>query len=200
MNLDVLAPEPEFMEGMQKLCRKYGTLIIMDEVACGFGRTGKLFATEYFDIRPDIMCLGKALSGGHAAIGATLMTREIGETLAEEEYPYSTFGWHPLSVAASLAAVKFYRDNWDELDENIRSLNEYFRQRLSEMKFKVNPEIRIMGMAMQLDFKKSDYGDKVEERALRKGLVLAGGVTMLPPLTLDLKTARKGLDILEECL
>jgi 4-aminobutyrate aminotransferase-like enzyme len=200
MNLDVMIPERAFMQGMQELCRKYGTLIIMDEVATGFGRTGKLFASEYFGIEPDIMCLAKALSGGAAPIGATIMTSEVGNSLQEENFPYSTYGWHPLSVAAAIASVRFYEEHWTELECNIQFMNEYFRQRFSQMEFKKTPEMNIMGMAMHLDFGKSDYGEKVTERAFKKGLILAEGMTLLPALDLDFETAKAGLDILERSL
>jgi 4-aminobutyrate aminotransferase-like enzyme len=74
INLGVLIPEQRFMQGLQRLCRKYGTLLIADEVATGFGRTGKLFASEHFDLRLDIMCVAKAITGGLGGMGAALMT------------------------------------------------------------------------------------------------------------------------------
>src|SRR5712671_4677589 len=72
INLGVLIPEKAFMTELQRLCRRYGTLLVMDEVACGFGRTGRIFASEHFDIRPDIVCLGKAIAAGVAGMGAML--------------------------------------------------------------------------------------------------------------------------------
>src|ERR1041384_8362754 len=74
INLGVLIPSKPFMSGLAKECKRHGTLLIMDEVACGFGRTGKLFATEHFNIEPDILCLAKAVTGGYAPMGATMMT------------------------------------------------------------------------------------------------------------------------------
>jgi 4-aminobutyrate aminotransferase-like enzyme len=200
MNLDVMVPETAFMKGMQELCRKYGTLVIMDEVATGFGRTGKLFASEYFNLAPDIMCLAKALSGGAAPIGATLMTEEVGRSMQEESYPYSTYGWHPLSVAAALATVRFFKEHWEELRDNIQLMNEYFRQRFSQMEFKVTPELKVMGLAMHLDFGDSDYGEQVTERAFENGLIMADDMTFFPPLDIDFETAKEGLDILEKSL
>jgi acetylornithine/succinyldiaminopimelate/putrescine aminotransferase len=200
MNMGVMIPETSFMQGMEKLCRQYGTLIIMDEVATGFGRTGKLFATEYFAIAPDIMCIAKALSNGTAPIGATIMTEEVGKSMQEENYPYSTYGWHPLSVAASIATVRFFQQHWIELEENIKFLNEYFQQRLSQMEFKKQPKMNIMGMAMNLDFGESDYGEKVADRAFKKGLIVSEGITLFPALDMDFMTAVAGLDILEKSL
>jgi 4-aminobutyrate aminotransferase-like enzyme len=200
MNLDVMIPEIAFMHGMQELCRKYGTLIIMDEVASGFGRTGKLFATEYFGIEPDIMCIAKALSGGAAPIGATLTSAEVGKAMQEESYPYSTYGWHPLSVAAAIASVRFFQEHWTELQDNIQFMNEYFQQRFSQMEFERSPRMNIMGMAMHLGFGNSDYAEKVTERAFKKGLILADDMTFFPALDIDFETAKAGLDILEKSL
>ncbi len=200
MNLGVMIPDRVFMQGMEDLCHQYGTLIIMDEVATGFGRTGKLFATEYFNITPDIMCMAKALSNGAAPIGATLMTEEVGKSLQEDRFPYSTYGWHPLSVAAAIATVRFYQDHWNELKDNIQLMSEYFQQRLSEMDFKKTPKIKAMGMAMNLDFGNSDYGEKVAERAFKKGLIVPEGITIFPALDIDFETAKAGLDILEKSL
>src|SRR5687767_3552174 len=102
MNLGVLVPDPGFMEGVAALCRRHGTLLIMDEVACGFGRTGALFATEHFDIEPDIVVMAKALTGGHAPMGATLVTAEVAKAVGEKVSAYSTYGWHPRSIEAAL--------------------------------------------------------------------------------------------------
>src|ERR1051326_8415273 len=94
-NLAVLIPDDAFMERAQQLCRRYGTLFIADEVACGFGRTGKLFASEYFDLEPDILCMGKAISGGFAPMGATIVTRTVAKSVEGKAGFYSTYGWHP---------------------------------------------------------------------------------------------------------
>ena len=76
-NLAVLIPEERFMRAVARSCRKYGTLLILDEVACGFGRTGTLFATEHYRVEPDILCLAKAITGGHAPMGATVVTEKV---------------------------------------------------------------------------------------------------------------------------
>ena len=74
-NLGVLIPSKEFMTRVRDACRKHGTLFVMDEVATGFGRTGKLFASEHFDFDPDVLCLAKAITAGYAPMGATLVTK-----------------------------------------------------------------------------------------------------------------------------
>jgi adenosylmethionine-8-amino-7-oxononanoate aminotransferase len=104
-NLAVMVPENDFMKRAQQLCRRYGTLLIADEVACGFGRTGKVFACEHFDLQPDILCMGKAITGGYAPMGATIVTQKVAKSVEDKVGFWSTYGWHPSSVDAAIATV-----------------------------------------------------------------------------------------------
>jgi adenosylmethionine-8-amino-7-oxononanoate aminotransferase len=81
LNLGVLIPEPDFMDALQGMCRKYGTLLVADEVASGFGRTGRMFACEHYGLEPDILCFAKAATGGYAGIGGTMTTEKIARVL-----------------------------------------------------------------------------------------------------------------------
>lgn len=198
LNLDVLVPEKKFMKGMQELCKKYGTLIIMDEVATGFGRTGEMFASDHFNIEPDIMCLAKGITGGAAALGATIMTEKVAQALYHGKFPYSTYGWHPLSVEAALANIRYIHHHWGELQENILIMNEYFTQRLSIMDFRSKPQISSMGLAIHVGFDDPEYGPEIARRAFENGLIISEGISMYPALNIDFETAKEGLDLLEQ--
>ena len=200
LNKGVHVPAQEFMAQVQDLCHRYGSLLIIDEVATGFGRTGKLFGCDHFGLKPDIICLAKALSNGAAAIGATVTTKEVGESLREKDFPYSTYGWHPLSVAASVATLKHYHEHWTEIEDNIRAVGEYLRQRLEGMSFRHQPEIRSMGLAIHLEFDDEDYPKEISERAFKNNLILSEGISLFPPLNLELKVAQEAMQILEGCL
>ena len=78
-------PGDEFVRGVRKLCTRYGTLFIADEVATGFGRTGKLFACEHFDLEPDVLCMAKAITGGYGGLGAVITTSKIAKAIKEED-------------------------------------------------------------------------------------------------------------------
>jgi len=201
INLGVLIPDQTFMTELQRHCRRYRTLLVMDEVACGFGRTGRIFASEYFGIDPDIMCLGKAIAGGAAGIGATVMTEEVAESLEEEGSTWSTFGWHPRSVAAAIATIRYITRHKKKLLENVNRLSDYFRSRLSQMEFENAAPLNIRGLAISVDLGDEQYAERVANKCRRGGLLLSTQETrilLLPALNIDRKVAERGLDILEE--
>jgi acetylornithine/succinyldiaminopimelate/putrescine aminotransferase len=175
----------------------------MDEVACGFGRTGKVFATEHYDIEPDIMCLGKAITGGVAGMGATLTTEEIAESLEQEGSLWSTFGWHPRSVEAAIATIRYLTRHQKKLLDNVASMSDYFRGRLSQMEFENPASINIRGLAIGLDFDDEEYAEKVTGRCRRKGLLIASQDTrilLIPALNIEYEVAERALDIFEESI
>jgi len=203
INLGVLIPEKALMTELQRLCKRYGTLLVMDEVACGFGRTGKLFASEHFGLAPDIMCLGKAITGGVAGMGATITTEEVGESLAEDGSTWSTFGWHPRSVAVAIATLRYIIRTQKKLLDNVAAMSEYFRARLSQMEFRKSASIRIQGLAIGLDFGDEEYAEEIAGKARRNGLLVTSqseGILLLPALTIDRRVAERGLAILEDCI
>lgn len=200
INLGVESPEPEFMEGLSKLCTRHGTLLIMDEVATGFGRTGRLFASEHYDIEPDIMTLGKAITGGAVGMGAVISTDEVAESMEEDGSFYSTYGWHPLATHVAIANVRWIIQNKRRLMDGVAATSGYFRDRLSAMDFDDEVTLNIQGLAIGVDVGDEDHADEIVEACRRGGLLLdteGSVITMLPALTIDRPAARRGLDIFE---
>jgi acetylornithine/succinyldiaminopimelate/putrescine aminotransferase len=203
INLGVLIPDAEFMTGLQRLCRRYGTLLVMDEVATGFGRTGKLFASEHFKLQPDIMCVAKAVTGGCAGMGATIATAEVARAMEENGNFYSTYGWHPLSVDVAIANIEYLMQHRKRLLENVAATSDYFYGRLSAMEFEEAPEIRMRGLAIGVDVGDEEYASKIKDECRKAGLLLtteSSALLLLPALNIERVVARKGLDILESCL
>ena len=200
MNLGVLIPEKDSIRRVRELCRRYGTLFIADEVACGFGRTGRVFACEHFDLDPDMLCVAKAMSGGLAPIGAVIATAAIAESMEEHDGNfYSTYGWHPRSVAAAIAMLRGLKANRARLLAGVAEMSEYFRVRLLQLEFDQPAAVRIQGLAIGIDVGDEDYADAIVEKCRRNGLLVStegSTVLLLPSLTIDQRTAAKGLDIL----
>jgi acetylornithine/succinyldiaminopimelate/putrescine aminotransferase len=202
-NLNVLIPEIDFMARVQELCKKYGTLFIVDEVATGFGRTGKLFASEHFSLEPDVMCLGKAITGGYAGMGAMIATEKVAKSLLKNSGSSSTYGWHPLSTEVALTNINYLVKHREAILEHVDEMGRYFFDRLSHMHFGVPTEIRGQGLAIGVEFKRGHLGIEIVENARQRGLLLSESdeksFTLFPALNIDRRTAAVGLDILESC-
>src|SRR6185503_14903231 len=93
-NAGVVVPPRDFYATISQLCRQHGIMLIMDEVATGFGRCGSLFASSLWDLKPDIICLGKGMTGGYGALAATVVTDEVYK--GSQDVPlHATFAWNP---------------------------------------------------------------------------------------------------------
>lgn len=175
-----------FFSRLKEICNKYGTLLIVDEVLTGFGRTGRMFSFERFEIEPDIVCIAKGLGCGYAPIAATITKKEIAKGF---DY-FATFAWNPLACkAASIVLDEYERLGLVSNSENIGS------KALSELQQKIGSnsnikEIRGMGLRISVEFNNEDFFNKVKEKLLMEGIFsgsadLPNILTISPPLCIS---------------
>ncbi len=192
----IKVPPLEFLGELRALCDATGALLICDEVQTGFGRTGRLFASEHFNVVPDVLCLAKGIGGG-VPIGAMVAKGTVMASLTVGEHS-STFGGNPLTCAAAAAAVDVVVE--ERLPERAARLGSYFMTRLQELqeKYTVVREVRGMGLMIGMEFRFDVYN--LILGALKQGvLVLDAGrnvLRFLPPLVIS----REQLDHVVEVL
>ncbi len=201
MNLGVLVPDGTFMRELVPLCHRYGTLVIADEVACGFGRTGALFACEHFGLEPDLMCIAKALTNGVAPLASTLATAEIADACEGELSFYATLGWLPFAVEAAIACVKHWRAHGGEILANVVDRANQLRTRLS-VRLPEEAELHLFGLACAVILDE-DTVARVAKRCRKHGLIVGeeeDALELFPPLVIDEPTLADALDILDDAL
>ena len=131
----IIVPTKSYYKGLRQLCDKYGILLILDEVMCGFGRTGKMFACEHYDIVPDIMTMAKGLTSSYLPLGNCIVSEDVGKYFEDHVlWAGLTYGGHAVSCAAALAAVNVIIE--DKLVERAASMGAYLAQREDELKVK----------------------------------------------------------------
>ena len=172
----------DFLRAVCALCREQGILIILDEIQCGMGRTGKFFAHEHYSIQPDIMTLAKALGGG-LPIGATLCTQEVADALPTGTHG-TTFGGNPLCCAASLAVLKAIDE--EGLLEQATEKGDWLMERLQSAGVEGIREVRGKGLmiGLELDFSGDGVVDDLREQGILGNVTAGNVIRLVPPIVI----------------
>lgn len=198
---------PGFLRGFHELCDRHDVLLILDEVAVGFGKTGKLFACEHDGVTPDFLCLGKGLTGGYLPMAATLTSTRIYNAFLGDAasgralYHGHTFCGNPLSAAAALASIELFdtEQTLKNLQPRIARLGERFC-RLAKHPAVANA--RQTGVICAADYVSEEpIGRQVAAFALEHGLWIRpqpAMVYVMPPLAISLKEIDRMMDVMEE--
>lgn len=197
-----ILPQNEYLKKVKARCEAVGALLILDEIQPGFGRTGTFFGFEHFQIKPDIVVMGKGMGGG-LPIGAFSSSQELMRLL--EDQPklghITTFGGNPLIAAAALATLREIRDS--SLMDQIAAKENLIRTELEHPQI---TEIRGTGLMLAPLFKNEDIVNKIIFRSIEKGLMLfwllweKKAIRITPPLTISHKEIKKGCRILRSAI
>lgn len=196
----VVAGEESFIKGIRELCDKYDILMIVDEVQCGLGRTGKLFAYQHYGVEPDIMTLAKALGGG-APIGALLAKEQIAEAFGQGDHA-STFGGNPMVTAAGTAALTVILE--EKLAENAAQVGAYLIEKLEKLKTKFSFVKEVRGKGLIVGMEMTKEVNPLVKACMDQGLLLLSAgpnvLRFVPPLTVTIADVDQAVHILEEIL
>jgi adenosylmethionine-8-amino-7-oxononanoate aminotransferase len=209
-----------YVKAMAELCRRHGMLLVLDEVATGFGRTGKMFACEHAGVSPDILCLAKGITGGYLPLAATLTTEEVFSAFLGEYKEFKTFfhghtyTGNPLGCAVALANLELFER--DRIIEQMQPKIAYLGQRLrTEMvSLRHVSDIRQWGFMIGIELvedktQRGNYrpekrvGHRVIQEARKRGVMirpLGDIIILMPPLTITQDELKMLLDVVSECI
>jgi len=199
----VVVPHEGYLKGVSELCKKYNVLFIADEVQTGIARTGKMLACDHEGVKPDILVLGKALSGGTMPVSAVLASNEIMLTIKPGEHG-STYGGNPLACAVAIAAMQVVID--EKLSENAERLGEVLRAGLSEIKSDRVTAVRGKGLLNAIVIQEKDGIDawdvclKLKERGLLAKPTHGDIIRFAPPLVINEEQLKECIQIIKETI
>jgi acetylornithine/succinyldiaminopimelate/putrescine aminotransferase len=182
----VRVPSAEYLKAVRKRCDETGTLLILDEIQCGMGRTGKLFAFEHYNIVPDILTVAKAFGGG-LPIGAFISDKKIMQTLTHDPMlgHITTFGGNPVCCASALATLQVIED--EKLLSTVEQRGKLFEKMLKHKHIK---EVRRIGLMFAIDFDSAERVNRIVEYAKKEGVICywflshPNSFRIAPPLTI----------------
>lgn len=203
-----VVPPRKFFEELQDLARRHGILLVVDEVQSGMGRTGKMWASEHFDLDPDILAVAKGIASG-LPLGATVARAEMMHWKPGAHA--STFGGNPLAVEAALATIELLEQ---ELVDNAARIGQHLLSRLRDWpaKFSHVGEVRGLGLMIGVEIVRDqqtrerapELRDRIVQLAFERGLLVLGAgansIRLSPPLVITRDQADFAVDTLEECL
>jgi putrescine aminotransferase len=204
----VVVPPDDYLPGVREICSRRGVILIFDEVQTGLGRTGKMFGCDHVGVRPDIMSLGKALSGGVIPCGAFHTTDEIFNSFHPNPfYHTSTFGANPMATCAAAATIQTLQE--ENLIENSAAMGEYFRAGLRELQIQfpqIIRDVRGRGLLIGVEIVNAKVGESLAQRMFDRNVLIAYTlnkpevIRIEPPLIITPELIDQALERLEDSL
>lgn len=189
-----------FLKGLREICDENGIVLIFDEVQTGFGRTGRMWASEHWGVTPDIMCVAKAMAAG-IPIGATIARDDIMDSLGVGEHS-STFGGNPIACAAARATIDVLLE--ENLVERAHELGEFFKGLLLKIQHDLRIVREIRGLGLMIGLESRFDVHNVLMKALERGIILLYSgrnvLRFLPPLVIERSQLMTVAEVLEQIL
>jgi acetylornithine/N-succinyldiaminopimelate aminotransferase len=187
----------EFIKGLKELCNREGILLIFDEIQCGLGRTGKMFAYQHYGIEPDILTIAKSLGGG-IPIGAFIAKDKVAFSFKPGDHG-TTFGGNPLACAAAIANLKILQE--EGLVEKCQKKGEYFKTQLEDLQEKYPQKIEeVRGLGLMVGMELKEEGKEIVKKCVEEGVLIncvaKKVLRFLPPLIVE----KEEIDYLIEVL
>ena len=198
----VIVPPTGYLKKVAEICKQKDVLLMLDEIQTGLGRTGRLFAAQHEEVRPDVTVIGKALAGGFYPVSAVLADKGLLELFQPGEHG-STFGGNPLAAAVARASLRVIRE--EKLVERSRKLGEYFMEQLAEIPSPHVKEVRGKGLLIGIELKPEAGGARRFCEAMQEKGILAKEthehvIRFAPPLVIDKETIDWALPSIREVL
>ena len=184
---------PDYLKKLKKLCEKYNVLLMLDEIATGFGRTGKLFGFEHSNIVPDILCLGKSITGGYMSLAATMVSKEIAKSISNKDPGIfmhgPTYMANPLACSVALANINLLLSyDWKKKIKNIESA--VFKSFKEISKNKSVKDFRVLGAIGVLEMKNKVNVKSIQKKCVEHGIWLrpySNLIYIMPPYVISKK-------------
>tara|TARA_E500000178_G_scaffold233042_1_gene229535 strand:- start:4328 stop:5542 length:1215 start_codon:yes stop_codon:yes gene_type:complete len=199
----IIVPNENYLKNVSNICRKYNVLFIADEIQSGLGRSGKMLACDYEDVKPDILCLGKALSAGVYPVSAVLADNHIMNCITPGTHG-STYGGNPLGSAIAKASLDVLIE--ENMIENSYKMGLYFRENLKKMYDCNSPLVNIRGKGLfnSIELDGSDVAEKLSYELLKNGLLSktthGNKLRLCPPLCINVRELDECLDIIQKAI
>jgi len=198
----IILPEQHFLSALKERCTETGTLLILDDIQMGFGRTGKLFSFENFDFIPDILAIAKGMGGG-MPIGAFISSKEIMDTLTfnPELGHITTFGGHPVCCAAGLANLEVIFE--EKLADQANLKGSYLKEALADIE--QIKEIRQIGLMLGIELENNDITDRIMNNFIEQGLIsdrflfMPHAFRIAPPQNISQTEIEKTINLIKKC-
>ena len=191
----------EFMKGLRQICDEEGILLICDEIQCGMGRTGSMFAWQGYGVKPDIMTMAKAIGNG-VPVGAFAMTKEVAEYSLEPGDHGTTYGGNPLACAAVAKTLELF-EKYD-LTAHVREIGAYLTEKLDELVAANDAVLERRGIGLIQGIKVKKPVGEISSEALKEGLLIISAkgnvLRLVPPLVIEKEHVDEMLEILKKVL